>query len=667
MRSDDDKACARCGLRYPADAAAGLCPRCLLRGAKSTRAATLPRPWGKYTLLEVCGEGGMGVVYRAYDGAADRVVALKMLHARELASDDDVRRFRAEARRTSSLRHEHVVRVLEVGEHDGVHFFTMDFVDGLTLADRVAELRGRPRAAALLLKKLAEAVHHAHQRLILHRDLKPANVLLDGEEPRLVDFGIARRLGSASDTAGLVAGTIQYMAPEQLDPTQEQTSAVDVYGLGAVLYELLAGHPPFEGASALEVARKIEAAAPVPPRAIDPRIDVDVERICLKCLAKNPRDRYQSAAGLAQDLGRYLAGDAVLARPLGSSERAWRWVRGHPLPVALGATALLLLGTVAVVAVSVARAQEQELRAEVLETNAFAARALSGAVLFELSTLADELGALARDAKTAAALRGGSGSVAMEGWTRTVELGSFDSVFLFDASGTGRARVPEGSGKVIGEPWSWRDYFHGAAALGAQGLREIYVSRAYRSRESGTARFSLAAPIYDDDGKWLGVLQAAIETDAMFGRLDARSGDPRGSVVTVVGRGDREGPADVLPDDWLVLLHDNVAHGSIHRVQSPALPPALPVPGPQLAVSRQAAAVDARYLDPVPGFEGPWLAGVAPVGGTHLAVIVQTRSDEAIASAARLASRLVGAVAVASAVALAMLALLVGWSRRRAK
>ncbi len=631
----------------------------------------MPRAFGKYTLLEVCGQGGMGVVYRAHEPAADRIVALKMLKERELASDVDVKRFEDEARRGSSLRHEHIVRVLDVGQHEGCSYFTMDFVDGYTLAERAPELG--PRAAATMVKKLAQGVHYAHQRLILHRDLKPANVLLDGDEPRLVDFGIARRLGAPGDTrTSDLVGTLAYMAPEQLDLSMELTSSVDVYGLGAILYELLCGRPP---ASAATLAERLEAHDPISPRTINKKIDRDLDTVCMRCLAQRPQDRYLSAAGVAADLQRFLDEEPVVARPIGARERAARTLRRHPMTTALAAAALVLLVSVAVVGVSVARAQEAELQKDVVDMNAYAARALAGSVLFELRALADEAQAAVADPGVRAVVAsGGRDPSVLDAWRAGARLGSFDSLLILDQDGIWLGRLPQGDHTQHLKWFGWRDYFKGAAQLGRQGKNAVYISRAYTSHSDQTVRFSLVVPIYDGQGTWLGALQAAVTSDDALGDLVLRDPDVKDRTAVLVSRRDRELETSALPDDWFVLLHEGLQDGSSHAMANRGALARLPQRSegaayvPQLVTSSVPPLRDDDHLDPIPGFDGTWLAGIAPVGDTPFAVIVQTRSSAALAPNARLGARLLAALG--GAVVLAAFASVGLWAldrrRRRA-
>jgi thiol-disulfide isomerase/thioredoxin len=309
--------------------------------------------FGDYELLEEIARGGMGVVFKARQKSIGRIVALKMILSGTFASPEQVRRFHFEAEEAGRLDHPHIVPIYQVGEHESQHYFSMRLVEGGSLSQHGGRFRTHPNQAVRLIATVARAVDHAHQRGVLHRDLKPGNILLDSEgQPHITDFGLAKDLGAKnSDTqSGAIVGTPSYMAPEQAAARKDLSTAVDVYALGAILFDLLTGRPPFHADTPLETVMQVLEHDPPRPRSLNAAIDADLETICLKCLEKDPARRYRSAEDLAQDLERYLQGDPIRARPAGRIERVRKWVRRRPamaalvVVVAAGILGLLVLG-----------------------------------------------------------------------------------------------------------------------------------------------------------------------------------------------------------------------------------------------------------------------------------------------------------------------------------
>jgi tetratricopeptide (TPR) repeat protein len=297
---------------------------------------------GPYGILRVLGKGGMGIVFAARQDRPRRVIALKMLLASAHTHRDRLERFRAESETLARLNHPQVVRVLDVGEYQGRPYFTTEYAEGGSLAQKLVLATLPPRATAELVEGLARAVAAAHAQGIIHRDLKPSNVLLSGDgTPLIADFGLAKQLVGAAPAAaqtetGAILGTPNYMAPEQASGHNEDVGPpTDVYALGAILYECLTGRPPFKAATLLDTLEQVRSQEPVPPRRLQPTAPRDLETICLACLKKKPTERYVSAAALADDLEHWLAGEPIRARRASSGERLWKWARRRPGMAAL--------------------------------------------------------------------------------------------------------------------------------------------------------------------------------------------------------------------------------------------------------------------------------------------------------------------------------------------
>ena len=363
------RACKKCGTPLGRFAPQGMCARCLFEaglfeldedapaGTEDQSKATKSRrdgglgQFGDYELLAEIGHGGMGIVYRARHTRLNRIVALKMILTGQFASEMEVKRFRAEAEAAAQLDHPNIVPIYEIGDLNGHHFFTMRFIEGGTLTARIADPASglSNETAASLLAKVCRAVHFAHQRAILHRDLKPGNILLDAAgEPHVSDFGLAKWLEAPNQATltAAVLGSPGYMAPEQAaGKPGRATTAADVYSLGAILYELLTGQPPFQGDTPLATLQQVVEREPKRPSTINLGADHDLEIICLKCLEKEPQRRYGSAEALAEDLERWLRHEPIQARAVGTIARLTKWTRRNP-----GMAALLVISSLAMLA-----------------------------------------------------------------------------------------------------------------------------------------------------------------------------------------------------------------------------------------------------------------------------------------------------------------------------
>ena len=389
------KQCTTCGTEMPPDAPAGVCPKCLLGAGidasgddsrvaptmisdlaveeeKSNKSIEFPnrsstidaqsapevgtviRYFGEYELIDELARGGMGVVFKARQTRLNRIVALKMILAGQFASQVDVARFYAEAEAAAQLDHPGIVPIIEVGQHDGHHFYSMAMVDGESLAHRLRKGALHSREAAGLARSVALAVQHAHENGVIHRDLKPANILIDANgQPRVTDFGLAKQVRGESDltATGQILGTPSYMSPEQANGNVSNVrEASDVYSLGAILYEMLTGRPPFSAARPLDAVQSVINDEPRSPRIFNDKLSQDLELVCMKCLQKRPSDRYASAQELVDDLGRFLNREPVRARPLPTLTRWYRWSErniGKYTAAAIIATLLLPMPVIA--------------------------------------------------------------------------------------------------------------------------------------------------------------------------------------------------------------------------------------------------------------------------------------------------------------------------------
>jgi eukaryotic-like serine/threonine-protein kinase len=368
---DVSRRCPYCGTQREPEAPEGLCPYCLLQLARDSAAhdgldTGSPLKLGEfadYELIAEIGHGGMGVVYQARQKSLDRIVALKMLLGGQFAEPSARARFRSEAEIAAQLQHPNIVAIHEVGEHDHLPFFTMDYVEGRSLAEVAGDKPLTPAAAAGYLSIIARAIAYAHERGVLHRDLKPSNILIDGsDQPRITDFGLAKRLTGSSTSltlSGEALGSPNFMPPEQAAGRHKEIGpASDVYGLGAVLYYLVSSRPPFVADNLTAAVRQVQDQEPVSPRMLNPGVPKDLETICLKCLQKEPSKRYATAGELADELDRFRRGEPIQARPVGPVGRSWRWCRRRPALAAALAAVMVLAGVSTTAAVRMALAQE---------------------------------------------------------------------------------------------------------------------------------------------------------------------------------------------------------------------------------------------------------------------------------------------------------------------
>jgi hypothetical protein len=611
--------CPGCGSRVEAERD---CPACLLRSALLEEPALDPEPpfdVDDYRVLSKIDTGGMGVVYLACSRHAEQqLVALKMIRT-VLASEAALELFGREIHATVLAAHPSNVPLYHVGEYHGRLYYTMRLFDS-SLARRMADFQ-EPRAAARLIETVARAVQYAHERGVLHRDLKPANLLLDREgRPHVADFGLARLLDAsagvepsnpvlryalATGSLGAGAGTPPYMAPEQA-PGQI-TTASDIYSLGVILQELLT----FPDGDTLDKA------------SLRRRAGRELAAVCLKCTRDEPTERYRSARDLADDLARWLRHEPVSAGPPISWRRFFHLAGRQQMIAAL-------LGLVAVLYVAIG-ASIQIVKGKIVRAtqtaNSFAAQQMAGNMLRVVGGYSAMLEDLSRD-PTLIELVQGPPTREAPALQRHLE-GIFDSIGVYRVDGRRNARWPTvAPGRVVDLDFGWRDYFMQSDRAGRAGRHGPYIARGILSEGDGKNKLVFSTPLYEGD-RYVGVVMATIDSAATLPSLrpdDRRAGGPRG---TLVGVKDRTRASPALPREYMVLVHEGLADGEtadIDRALSARLLDAWGDPlGPGEQLRRESEAVlDVDYRDPVPGFEGRWLAGIAQVGRTGLAVVVRT-------------------------------------------
>jgi serine/threonine-protein kinase len=540
------------------------------RPQRSAEAALPAWPcFAGYEILARVGGGGMGEVYQARHLRTGRVVALKTVtqgllgdgpeHAERLA------RFGAEAEVVSRLQHPNIVQIYDVGEQHGRPYFTMEWVSGGSLAERLA---GRPVAehlAAQCIATLARALHHVHQCGIVHRDLKPGNVLLSTKDvPKVADFGVAKLLGR-TDTPTRphqLLGTPEYMAPEQAAGANEVGPAADVYALGVLLYEQLTGRPPFKAHDPLETLRQVRDNDPLSPRHLRPGLDHDLETICLACLRKDPLGRYCSAQALADDLERWLTGQVIRARPVAAWGRVIKWSRRHPERAALVGLSMVLV--MALVAGFFWR---------LWSGNAEYARQLASAAEHQLLLVRYAVGQTAQEVRLRRFLAAqpqdqtmlrtfliDTKQEFMRWFTRPGEEPPIINWFVMDTSGTILADSYEDP-RSVGKNYAFRDYYRGLMRSQAVPDRTaVYISSVYHSEQDERCKFTVITRVWDGD-QAVGLLGASIATGSRMVALDMARELPGAAIVGPMDRTPRPGNEEMAEDQprYIVLLRRDCA------------------------------------------------------------------------------------------------------------
>ena len=587
--------------------------------------------FSNFETIELLGQGGMGTVWKARQKNLPRVVALKVLNAGKLARASELKRFKTEASAAAKLQHPSLIPIYEVGEEQGCCYFTMEYVEGQTLAQLLRGTPLEPRRAAELLLTMAEAIEYAHSRGVLHRDLKPGNVIVDQSgRPRIMDFGLAKELyvESSVTESNAVLGTPSYMSPEQAEGrTAEVSAKSDVYSLGAVLYEMITGRPPFRAHSLSETLRQVIAGAPALPRSVNPKVQRDLETICMKCLQKEPSRRYGSAQDLADDLRRFLKNEPIRARPVGMSGRAWRVLRRNPVVAAsLGATAVLLV-TMAAAAVFA--------RQNLLTANELLAQTTAAMLQLQLESLARIVNEVAEDPEIIEATQSGDKTKLndlLEAKHKSVNaspshkwLGGepFQNWNIYNMAGEPLVRIsPVNDGTPRVDRFNDRDYFIGAAQRWTNAKSErVYLSKVHFSRWDRDYKFGFSVAIAPKDGG------GPEPTGLLIAMVATRSSAPLSDIerkIALIGRADSSDQSEPLTN-FVFKTNLFVLHPA-YSFRSPAV-------GVDQLPFNPEERIHNFYADPVasrfPAYQGLWLAGSAPIkfpgSEDHFYVVVQSR------------------------------------------
>lgn len=537
------------------------------------------------------------------------------------------------------LDHPNIVKLYEAGEHEGSPYFTMKlYAANLAEEGQMKRHSADLDAVVALVETIARAVHYLNHWGILHRDLKPANILLDEYgAPHVADFGVAKHVDDSDH--GTIAGTRRYMAPEQLDG--HNTVQCDVYSLGVILYELIAGRRPFESDNTADLIREIRTSPPGDPRKHRPELHPDLWHICRRCLEKAPEDRYDSAGALADALRRHANGEL----PDGASrfQRALRWCARHAAAAGLMTAIATFLLIMIPTAFSLIHAYGSTKRAQVLQANMNSAATVAGIVRFQLDALGEAVAFAAEEPDLARAIQSRDAARQQrfcelfftrtknpENGLKLTKNSPFDSWFILDASGTLIAQAGMANEvTTIGVNYEWRDYFRGAWALaGNPRGNRFHVSRAFKSENDSHHKFALSTPIFDEQRRPIGVLVAAVATSGNFGALVL---DESQGTTAIAAPRDRERGEQAV-DSQLLLLHKGYTYGEADPVASPQVEMLVRAsqdesshPRPSLVMSSD------DYRDPAGAhhqeYAVRWLAGFAAVRGTGIVIIVQTHYD----------------------------------------